>query len=179
MKRLIVALLVGTAGTAAVQAADPIVPVAPAPVYSPEVSVYDWDGFYAGIHGGAQFSGNTHYVIGGFAGYNVVDGSMVYGVEAQADYVANDDFEAGEYAVLGRVGTLVGPDTLVYGAAGFNYRDTSASIDGWGYSFGGGVEHAVTDSIAVRGEVLGQGTFDYDDGTPYAAKATAGFVFSF
>lgn len=182
IKQIILAAAAGTAFAAAAHAADPILPApAPAPIYSP-VSSYNWDGFYIGGNAGAQFSGNTHYVFGGFAGFNFVDGSWLYGAEFQADYVAGGQgFVAWEYAGLARVGTLITPETLVYGAAGINYRDSVPpnAIEGWGYSFGGGFEVAVTENVAVRGELLGQGTFDYEGGRPYAAKAKAGVLFSF
>lgn len=76
-------------------AADLAAPI-PAEVYpAPVAQVYDWTGFYAGIHGGYGFgsiedvanpqaaSRSTSGLLGGIQlGYNIQNGNVVWGVEA-------------------------------------------------------------------------------------------------
>lgn len=169
------------------QAADLIIPTAPQPIIEAyDDAGFDWTGFYLGANAGGEFTGeNTNGVVGGVAGYNfeVTDG-IVAGVEGRADYVFNGDFNAGEYLALARVGVTPTDAVLIYAAAGAGYRDTSNNGDSEGgiYAVGAGAEVAVTDSVSVRGEVLGIGFLgdglNGDNGLA-AAKATVGAMFHF
>jgi outer membrane immunogenic protein len=173
--------------TTGAQAADLIIPTAPEPIMeSYSDAGFDWTGFYVGANAGGEFTGeNTNGVVGALAGYNfaVTDG-VVVGIEGRADYVFNDDFNAGEYLALARVGVTPTDSVLIYAAAGAGYRNTSNDGDSEGgiYAVGGGAELAVTESVSVRGEVLGIGFLgdglNGDNGL-VAAKATTGVMFHF
>lgn len=96
-------------GALAADLSSPIPEVYPAPV----AQVYDWTGFYAGLHGGFGFGsiedvGNpnspSHSTNGPFGGiqlgYNVQSGNFVWGIEADAsisgvtaDWVGVDQFD--------------------------------------------------------------------------------------
>jgi outer membrane immunogenic protein len=84
-------LLTSTSAFAADLAPQPVEPAAPA-----VVPVYNWTGFYAGLHAGAiigqgkldhaKFNG-TGFIGGVHAGYNVqFDGGWVVGLETDFDY---------------------------------------------------------------------------------------------
>jgi len=179
------ALLVGGA-----QAADLIIPTTPEPIY--EAAGFDWDGLYAGVQAGGFFADDdafgdeTYGVVGGHVGVNfTVADPIILGAELQGNYIWNsdEDVSAGEFLALGRVGAVVTDSVLVYAAGGvgtvfsddFEDDDSEAT-----YALGGGVEFAVTDSVSIRGEVLGIGYFD-DGGDDFfdATRATVGVSYHF
>jgi outer membrane immunogenic protein len=129
------------------------------PVYASSESGFA--GLYLGADAGfAQLpSAGRSGTLGVVVGNNVtVNPGVVAGVEGQIDFVWNSETFAGVDAVgLGRIGANFGDATLVYAEAGAGVVDDEAS-----YIFGMGVEQAVTDAIAVRGEVQGSGAFGED-----------------
>jgi outer membrane immunogenic protein len=158
----------------AAHAADAIdeVPAAPAAEYT-EPAVKNWSGAYVGgtanwHHGEADATGgNTSAGFGGglYGGYNVQDGQMVYGGEADINYAGNDSHRGDRRvkqgvngSLRGRVGVDLNP-VLVYGTAGLavgqSKLSTSAGSDkdtmvGW--TAGAGAETFVTDNITARAE---------------------------
>lgn len=170
------ALLVGGA-----QAADLIIPTTPQPIY--ESAGFSWDGLYAGVNLGGQFGDDVdaQVLLGGAVGVNfMVADPILLGAEIQGNYLfENDDFDdAGQFLALARLGAVVTDSVLVYAAAGagvqFNDADDEAI-----YALGGGVEFAATDSVSVRAEILGLGTFDDGDDFFEAAQATVGVFYHF
>ena len=173
---------------AGVQAADLIIPTAPQPIIaSYDAAGFDWTGLYVGANVGGEFTGaNSNGVVGALAGYNfAVTDAVIAGVEGRADYVFDgDDFSAGEYLALARVGVVATENVLAYGTAGLGYRDTSnnGASEGGIYAFGAGAEIAATENVSLRGEVLGIGFLGdglNGDNAPAAAKATVGALFHF
>ncbi|MFK4809226.1 outer membrane protein [Devosia sp. ZW T5_3] len=175
------ALLVGGA-----QAADLIIPTTPAPIY--EAAGFSWDGLYAGVQGGGEFwDGDTYGILGAHVGVNfIVADPILLGLEGTAEYVWNDDIDSAEFFINGRVGAIVTDSVLVYALVGAGVEN----IDGRGvgiddnqgvYQLGAGVELAVTDSVTVRGQVVGYGYFDDAVGNDFfdAAKATVGVSYHF
>lgn len=170
------------------QAADLFIPTTPEPIY--EDAGFSWDGLYAGVNLGAQFSDDegtdldtTQILLGGAVGVNfTVADPIIVGLELQGNYLfENDDFDdAGQFLALGRVGAVVTDQVLVYAAAGAGVQFNDADDVGI-YALGGGVEFAATDAISVRGEILGIGTFDDEDGDDFfeAAQATIGVFYHF
>ena len=148
--------------------------------FSPSLygSGYGFEGFYAGVLLGGVFDGTSAYLtapdvnaisLGLAVGVNFyLTESVVGGLEVQGG--ANIGANAITYDALGlaRLGFAPGDDIMVYGVAGLGTVGASGV-----YAFGGGVEAAVTQSIGVRGEVLGIGTWG---ATPNAVKATAGVI---
>ncbi len=137
----------------------------------------DWTGFYGGLSYGTVSddeslisTGFPLLVVslegggaGAFAGYNAQIGSMVYGVElafnsamteSTGSTITRQDF----IDLKGRLGRAVN-DWLVYGALGYStatLREAPGNVDvttnGW--SYGIGVDYAVTPNIIVGAEFL-------------------------
>lgn len=183
MKTIAALSIAALCTTGSAYAADLIIPTTPQPIY--EAAGFGWDGLYVGAQGGVQVGGATNGLVGAFAGFNVNAGNgLVAGVEVNGDYVWNGGFNAWELIASGRAGILVTNDVLAYAKAGLGYRDTNNNgpAQGATYVFGGGLEAAVSDSVTVRGEVLGQGFIGAgapNGGAPVAVKAAAGIAYHF
>ncbi|OJF95178.1 outer membrane protein [Pararhizobium antarcticum] len=156
----------------AVQAADAIdeVPAAPAAEYS-EPAAKDWSGAYVGgtanwAHG--KFTGDrTAAGFGGglYGGYNMQNGPIVYGAEADVNYGDTDVSRNGlalsqgvNGSIRGRVGYDLNP-VLLYGTAGVAASNVKARQAGvsdkntlLGWTAGAGAEALVTDNITARVE---------------------------
>jgi outer membrane immunogenic protein len=179
-------------GSVAAQAADLIIPTTPEPIY--EAAGFDWEGLYVGARVGGQFvgavSGGTTYagypasstsgVLGAVVGANFIPvDPFLIGAEVSADYIWNNTFSTGEYFANLRAGAVVTDSVLVYAIGGLGTNNRTGFNQGV-YQLGGGVEFAVTDSITVRGEVVGQGDFDgASDSFFEGAKATVGVSYHF
>lgn len=171
-------------------AADMPMPApAPPPLYLPEARVYNWTGFYVGINGGGAFglsnwtspppaTGNftvSGGLVGGTVGANYQLGSVVFGLEADADWSnisgttfntscagvgcqTNSDWLA---TVRGRVG-YAWDRVLVYGTAGGAFANVQAAAGflpfsnstqvGW--TAGAGVEYAFAPNWTAKVEYL-------------------------
>ena len=179
------ALLAGGA-----QAADLIIPTTPQPIY--EAAGFDWEGLYAGVRVGGQFVGadastyagypinSTSGVLGAAVGVNFIPvDPFLIGAEVTGDYIWNNAFSTGEFFANLRAGAVVTDSVLVYAIGGLGTNNRTGFNEGV-YQLGGGVEMAVTDSITVRGELVGQGDFDgADDSFFEGAKATVGVAYHF
>ncbi|NHT76928.1 outer membrane protein [Ferranicluibacter rubi] len=143
---------------------------APQPVQQVS-STYDWSGFYLGGQGGyAWMTGDVRGIereldggaAGAHAGYNLQSGSIVYGIENDVNYNFDSKGSAKtEWDASGRARVGYALDrTLIFATAGVAAagavveRPAAGKKDeiliGW--TAGGGIEHAVTDNILVRGE---------------------------
>jgi outer membrane immunogenic protein len=175
------ALLAG--GTAVASAADlPPAPAYEVPMIAAAPAVYDWTGFYAGVHlgyGWGDFTGHGGHEVdgilgGGQVGANWQFDQFVLGFETD---IAGTDIDGNSHqnktgkkvehtvnffgTVRGRAGFAF-DRFLVYGTGGFAYADIDKRIHGgknqndwrWGWTAGGGVEYAVTDNITMRLEYL-------------------------
>jgi outer membrane immunogenic protein len=176
------------------QAAD--IPSKKAPVLAP-APVFSWAGLYVGgsvgyAHQSTRVSANTNLqgnpgstvsgasaIAGVDIGYNLQDGSLVYGVEADVSalHASGSSFFGGKYfrkAKLTGLSTLrarVGyafDRVLVYGTGGFalgqlkdssgetnvSARTANISTVRAGWTLGGGIEYAYTAKWTVRAEGL-------------------------
>ncbi|MFW2541657.1 outer membrane protein [Primorskyibacter sp. 2E107] len=183
---------------------------APAPTPVVVAPLHDWTGPYAGLSlsmNSGDFGNDTNFPGDGtgnlsgtgyglLLGYNVQNGKWIYGAElafSGADISGSDDcvnasFECGakidRFASLrGRLGYAVGPQTMVFGLAGFAAADVHAYTDDSGvvgnngetkrangYVFGLGLEHMVSERVSLRGAVVHH-AFDKNDymtDIPYA-----------
>jgi outer membrane immunogenic protein len=161
------------AAVCAAQAADAIdeVPVVPQAqdTFTP---VGGWDGAYAGGKVTQQWGKNTAGSynargLGGglYGGYNMQQGKIVYGGEADVNYSGVDGLQNGidtkqglNGSIRGRVGYDLSP-ALVYGTAGIaatNLRAEDAtshdSKTAFGATIGAGIETKITDQITARTE---------------------------
>ncbi len=156
MKRLVAALLVGTAGLAAAPAfaADLPEPVPVAPVAAiPERSAFDWTGFYVGAtaawgwgeydvtSGGTSGTFDTDGFTGGaYLGYNyAVTPEWIIGAEADVMMGGGEDFTVGGTAVdvnspvLSTVRARVGyafDTVMIYGTGGLALGFGEADFNG-------------------------------------------------
>ncbi|KQN76961.1 porin family protein [Devosia sp. Leaf64] len=179
MIRTALAITAALLSTAAVSAADLIIPTSPEPIY--EAGGFSWEGLYVGARAGGQwFTASTYGVVGGVAGFNFMPAdSVVLGAEVTGDYTWNNAFHGGEFFVNTRGGFLLTDAALVYAIGGMGFYTSDNLYIGL-YQLGGGVEFAVTDSVTVRGEVVGQGSFTGNIGRFFdSAKATVGVSYHF
>lgn len=141
------------------------------PSAQPLSQAYDWSGFYLGGQGGYSW-GQTKVLgsdqnadsgaAGLHAGYNFQSGNIVYGIENDFNYNFEKKGDAElEWDASGRARVGYAWDrTLFFATAGVAAGGGKVDLpaagkkDGIliGWTAGGGVEHAVTDNILVRGE---------------------------
>ena len=164
-------LLAGTAAlalmTASASAADLLTPV---PITDYGSGLFDFEGFYVGATGGLVSSGSVGGTLGVVVGNNfaITDG-IIAGVEFQGDlYLNGGGISTFDALALGRIGGFVSDNTMLYGELGAGIVGGTTV-----YAFGGGAELALTDSLAVRGELQGIGAWGSG---PSVGKATAGLI---
>jgi outer membrane immunogenic protein len=161
------ALLLGSAATLAfatvANAADFYSPMTPEPIY--EAGGFDWSGAYFGVLGGGVFEpGFSDGAVGAFLGYNFVPvDPILLGVDFTYTYDWRESYHSTKMLISGRVGAIVADSVLVYALAGAGLWATSYPDQDNAYQLGGGIELAVTDSVSVRGEVVGIGSFEDTD----------------
>lgn len=177
MRNFVATLLASTLAAGAftaANAADAINDIPQAPVaYEEPVAVKNWAGAYVGgtvSHDWGKDSssreGRDHKGFGGglYGGYNMQDGQMVYGGEADIN-LGDEKGNAGAPAeskqgVNGSIRARVGYDTgpvLVYGTAGAALSKNKVYANGdkdsataLGYTVGAGAETFITDNITAR-----------------------------
>lgn len=166
-------VIAGTVNAGSMDA--PVIP--PSPVVAAQAP--DWGGFYAGAFASfdagstfdyylndvfdASHEMNSSDVYGGFAGYNIQRGNMVYGAEVaySGGTTYLDGFPTYEFDsmldVKARVGYAAGR-ALVFGAAGWSSAPWDNGFDSnftmSGLNVGAGVDYLVTDRIFVGAEYL-------------------------
>jgi outer membrane immunogenic protein len=209
-------------GSAAFAADIPRRTLEPAPVVQ-AVPIFTWTGFYVGVNAGYIFdTGKTTitgsaallatgltpgatktlgdgFTIGGTLGYNYQIGNIVFGLEADLNYVdlgktvafANGGIattSSQDATYLGTVRARLGfaiDRLLIYGTGGLAYGDTDASTTitapgalwvgnksstKFGYAVGAGLEYALTTNLSAKVEYL-----YYDLGkTNYTSPQVAG-----
>ncbi|MEX3015261.1 outer membrane protein [Gymnodinialimonas hymeniacidonis] len=186
------------------------VPPPPPPVYvEPETCAQAFDCFYGGFElgfgdgyvdeiaqpvAGANFPSRTltfdGEAYGVFAGYNVQNGSTVFGGEVRYLHVdltdASGAFEIDTILdIRGRVGLASSDALMIYGAAGWSTVSTMAGVNAFdmtGFNYGVGVEYNINESLFLGADVTGRqvegsaGVFDYD-AVLNTATLRAGFRF--
>ncbi len=149
------------------------------PLPAATMSSADWSGFYVGAL--ASFDSGTYSTLlngvpmnndllldpatgfGGFFGYNIQNGSMIYGGElafTSSNQVSvnfpGSSFSGSLDAKL-RVGFSAGR-AMVYGVAGYSFNEYVSGgngiFDTQGFLFGAGVDVMVTDRLFIGAELL-------------------------
>lgn len=170
---------------------------------------YNWSGVYLGAMLGYTWAEYNHealgdidddgYVVGGYTGFNIQSGSLVFGIEGDFASVDLDETSGGtrvETDMIGNVRGRVGyafDRILAYGTGGVAFAnvtvgDGAVSDDNWhsGYTVGAGLEAAMTDHVLARVEYLysdfGEETYnltaDTDvDLTSHTIRAGLGYKF--
>lgn len=126
-------------------AADVVVPVVVAPVVvTPVVPTISFAGAYMGTHIAVNFP--FSFVYGVQFGYNFVRGNFLFGVEVETSHpsIAGPVVDA---TLSGRAGVVVADRAVIYGHAGIGTRIVVPS-----YSFGAGVEVAITPTMSLFAE---------------------------
>jgi opacity protein-like surface antigen len=165
MKRILAAGVAGAflaAGIVAASAADlpappPVAPAPPPP--APMAPAFDWSGLYIGAYGGAIVGGGPTVGQAGIqAGFNMVRGAFLAGLEAQIGAVFGAGGVAAEGDVNARLGAILGERVLLYGEAGIGaLTDFTTAVAFW--TAGGGLEFAVGDRTSLFGEAKVLGAF--------------------
>ncbi|QLF70021.1 porin family protein [Peteryoungia desertarenae] len=176
-KILLLASATAVAGFQAANAADAIDQIPQAPIVSESFAAPagDWSGAYiggAGTYDFGKFTGSNNgrdaNGLGAslYGGYNMQNGQLVYGAEADIGYNGEDGSAGagltGTQGVNGSVRGRVGYDLnpfMVYGTAGLAVANheleglgTNDERIAAGYTVGAGVEAFVTDNITARVE---------------------------
>ena len=158
-----------TCAVAPAAASDFYPPMQPPPAYN--AAAFDFHGFYLGAQGGMT-AGSLHSgSLGVVAGVNFdVADPVMAGIEFQGDWLPGSASSTTyDFFVLGRLGVNVTDNLMAYGDLGTGWIGGTGS-----YTFGGGAEYALTDQLAIKGEVLGVGAWG---ASPSAAKIQAGLIF--
>lgn len=183
LKSIIASAALVSAFALSANAADMIesTDTAPAPVEQTTQPLFTWSGGYVGIQGGGNWAdadlsagGLTAsddfngFIAGGFAGWNVQNGDLVYGVEGDLNYNWNsNDYTLGgttaevgtdiSGAVRARLGYAMN-NALLYAAGGWTAARGYVDIDGGpddsemfnGWTIGAGADYAFTDTMFGR-----------------------------
>jgi outer membrane immunogenic protein len=141
----------------------------------PEVAnrLFNWTGFYAGVHGGYAWGTAAGLSPDGFvggvqAGYNFqVSPNGVFGFETDISATSIDDKSGGVKFGIDYLGTIRAragytmDRVMFYATGGAAYGRGDLEIAGlsnnqfhWGWTLGGGVEAMVTPNVSARLEYL-------------------------
>jgi len=164
--------------------------------FAGSASAEPFSGPYAGIGAGIgilESEGSTiagpfdrtqsDAVVTGIAGYRMPlgEGPVVLGVEGDAGI--NVDTGDGRYGLSGIAGVKLGEASLVYGRAGYGWRDGMPGDTGKGLVLGGGFETRLTEALNLRVDYRHHdlGSIALPDNTAdYAAhEVTGGLILAF
>lgn len=185
MKRLILLAMIPFASPAVAGNVEaPVAPPAPVPVFVEPSPVYEWSGAYIGAQGsyadvstdGGLNLDDDGGLYGLRAGYDLQNGSQVYGGFIQYDYgsieLENSGIELEDVLrVGGRYGITTGA-ALYYGTAGYTQASTNVAGDTDGFFAGAGYERFVTDDVTLGAEALYHDFGDLDAAPGTDVKAT-------
>ncbi|MBS4083325.1 MAG: porin family protein [Rhizobiales bacterium] len=136
-------------------------------------NIFNWTGFYAGLHGGWGWGDSTGssldgYALGGQIGYNyqLVSG-LTFGAETDITFSGIDGAAAGGIFTADYIGTLRGrlgyafDRVLIYGTAGLAYAGGDLQVGAlsngqthFGYAIGFGIEGMITNNLSARLEYI-------------------------
>jgi outer membrane immunogenic protein len=157
LKIFLTAIAVLAAPTAAFAADAITVPIdstgRSVPLAEGSASASDWSGFYAGMYGVAQLSGEngTQAGLGLTAGVNAQIDFVLVGAQVNLQGLTGDTVDTAYGEVVGRGGLVLNDDVLLYAAAGYGWDLAGGESD---ILAGGGVEFAVNDELSLNAEYL-------------------------
>jgi len=157
-------------------------------------NLFNWTGFYAGVHAGWGWGDSTGgdlsgHVLGAQIGYNyqMVSG-LTFGVETDITFSGIDGAVAGGAFTADYIGTLrarIGyafDRVLIYGTGGFAYAGGDLKVAGlsndqdhYGYAIGFGIEGMITSNVSARLEYI---YTDFGSRTYQTVVGPAGVGFS-
>jgi outer membrane immunogenic protein len=156
-----VALMSGAAFAADIPAFEP------APILAPVPVLYDWSGFYVGLHAGYGWAEDDGIVLGGQLGFNWQFNWFVLGVEADASWAElelDDDDDIHSLASARLRAGLALNRFLPYVTGGV----ATADFDDIGWVAGGGADFGLTQNVSIGAEYL---HYDLDDGDADVVRA--------
>ena len=145
----IAAALVAVSGTAYAGSYTPatVAPYYPAPAAP---AGHDWTGMYGDAYVGHWFSGGIPgNFVGANLGYNMSNGSIVYGGEVGAYFDPSSG--ASDVSVSAPVGAALSPDLLGFGRIGVEQDFAPSSTN---YLLGLGGQYALRNNMYLRGEYV-------------------------
>ena len=136
----------------------------PPPVVAP-APTFDWAGPYVGAYAGRLFYvvdeefAWADWLFGGQAGYNIVNGNLLFGAEVRAGVL--DDFGdlAFEGEIDARAGVILRDRVLTYVQAGIG----TVGFFEYFWTIGGGVEIGIGKAISIFGEASVRQAFGAED----------------
>ncbi|KAF0130773.1 MAG: ropB2 [Xanthobacteraceae bacterium] len=171
-----------------------------------------WTGVYAGLHAGYGFA-NTSISIPGLFGFSGLGANgWLVGGKVGADYQVAQRWVAGilaegnlqgidttvsaggltvarvsgdlRWAIRGRLGFLLTPETLVYATAGWSQGRTTFSLTGLGsaglltsgWQIGGGIETRLSGNVFLHAEYVHTFTNSIGQFAPLVVRPTSGTV---
>jgi outer membrane immunogenic protein len=141
------------------------------PIYNSPL--FNFEGFYAGVQGGAAWLAAPGVVgtVAAVAGVNfAINDAMLAGIEFQGGASINGTGVTGVDAMLlAHLGGYLTNDLMAYAALGGGLVNSVGS-----YALGGGLEYPIADQLSVRAEILGTGTWG---AMPNGVRAGAGVLF--
>ena len=156
-------LFLGVVGSAliatSVNAADlpqaPTVAAPPPPPPPMAAPGFDWSGLYVGGYAGLLWDAGIDFVqLGAQAGFNIVRGALLAGIEGQVGAVLVLPGVGLEADINARLGAVLGQRVLLYGEAGVGII-TGTPI----WTAGGGIEVGLRQSLSVSAEAKALFTF--------------------
>lgn len=155
-RKLVWAMFATVVTPTTVFAADVITVQTSTPAQIPvhEEAGFDWNGFYAGVHGVVQNSeaSDMQYGLGVQAGVNAQFDFYLLGAEVAVQGLSGGNVDTSYGQILGRAGLAVTDDVLVYAAGGYGMDLGAPEEDD--LLLGGGVEMAVSENVSVRAQYL-------------------------
>jgi outer membrane immunogenic protein len=117
-------------------------------------STFDWNGFYAGVHGVAQSSplGGTQAGIEINLGAAAQFEFVLVGAEVAVHFLGGGAGNSAYAQTLARIGVAATDDIVLYGASGLGLD--MGPVGGTDALLGGGVELALTENMSVRGQYV-------------------------
>ena len=123
----------------------PVVPLTPPPA----AAAHDWTGWYGDVYAGRWTSGPLGNFGGGNLGYNMSNGTVIYGGEFGVFH--DPSLALTNVSIAGRVGTQVGANGLGFARIGLS-QDSGGGPSF--YLLGLGGQYAVSNNLYLRGEYV-------------------------
>ena len=129
-------------------------PAVSPPIMPPASMAHDWTGWYGDAFVGRWTTPPINSFFGANIGYNMSDGSLVYGGEVSV--YRDPVWNFSNIALSGRVGATLSDNLLGFGRLGIS-RDISPATNL--VLFGLGAQYAVSSNMYLRGEVVREQSF--------------------
>ena len=159
--------------TGAAQAGSYDPPVLDDPYVPPAPAVHDWSGFYMDAFAGHWATPPVGNFFGANLGYNMSNGSLVYGGELGV--IHDPSLALTGVSITGRVGVAAGSNLLLFARLGASSYDVA--LPGLtNIEYGLGAQVSVWSNMYLRGDVV---VIDPTTGAPSATQVRVGAGWEF